>query len=287
MTPTLDWGYEYAVVRPDHYRIDYVINPHMDVRHQPDPAAALRQWQAMIGAMKAAGATVHELDQRADSPDMVYAMNLGMPLRIPVGDRVVMSHMRHDERRNETGTAATAFQELGFAPYTLGRLGSGPYFEAGDAFAWRGDLVVGHGPRTNAHALDLLAQRLNVTVHAARITHPAMYHLDLCFCPLTVEAALICPEALEADSAARMLELVPDPIVLSVDEAMTFAANSIVIGDTVLMPAGTPPRVIAEVEARGLAVVTLVMDEFHLGGGSIRCLTNPMDITVGRDLLLR
>ncbi len=26
------------------------------------------------------------------------------------------------------------------------------------------------------------------------------------------------------------------------------------------------------------------VDEFHKGGGSVRCLTNPLDITLGRDL---
>jgi hypothetical protein len=26
------------------------------------------------------------------------------------------------------------------------------------------------------------------------------------------------------------------------------------------------------------------MDELHKGGGSIRCLTNPLDIVVGRDV---
>ncbi len=26
------------------------------------------------------------------------------------------------------------------------------------------------------------------------------------------------------------------------------------------------------------------MSEFHLAGGSIRCLTNPVDLTLGRDL---
>jgi len=31
----------------------------------------------------------------------------------------------------------------------------------------------------------------------------------------------------------------------------------------------------------------LDLGEFHLGGGSIRCLTNPVDLTLGRDLVVR
>ena len=34
----------------------------------------------------------------------------------------------------------------------------------------------------------------------------------------------------------------------------------------------------------GFAVELVDVSEFHKGGGSIRCLTNPVDIQVGRDL---
>jgi hypothetical protein len=31
-------------------------------------------------------------------------------------------------------------------------------------------------------------------------------------------------------------------------------------------------------------VVEVDVSEFHKGGGSIRCLTNPVDVTLGRDV---
>ena len=36
----LSWGRRYVMVRPDHFRVDYQINPFMDVARQPDPALA-------------------------------------------------------------------------------------------------------------------------------------------------------------------------------------------------------------------------------------------------------
>jgi hypothetical protein len=36
----------------------------------------------------------------------------------------------------------------------------------------------------------------------------------------------------------------------------------------------------------GFAVVEVDVSEFHKGGGSIRCLTNPVDVTLGRDVPL-
>ena len=50
-----------------------------------------------------------------------------------------------------------------------------------------------------------------------------------------------------------------------------------------LLPA-CPPRVRARLEAWGFRVVLLDLSELHKGGGSVRCLTNPTDLVVGRDL---
>jgi N-dimethylarginine dimethylaminohydrolase len=82
-----------------------------------------------------------------------------------------------------------------------------------------------------------------------------------------------------------VLDLVPEPLVLTEEEALTtFCANSVVVGSTVVMPA-CPDRVRAQLEQWGFEVVVVDVSEFHLGGGSIRCLTNPVDVTLGRDLL--
>src|SRR4051794_37744776 len=41
---SLAWGRRYVMVRPDHFRVDYRINPYMDLDDQPDPALAMAQW---------------------------------------------------------------------------------------------------------------------------------------------------------------------------------------------------------------------------------------------------
>jgi N-dimethylarginine dimethylaminohydrolase len=287
----LGWGRHYVAVEPTHFRVDYVINPFMDPHVQPDPALAMRQWRTMVDTLRALGATVDVVPQRPDAPDMVYAMNLGLGLVREDGDpHVVMSHMRYPQRRMEGLTARPWFEEHGFAPTALGGDGVGPHFEAGDAFAFGDALVVGYGPRTEEAALERLATDLGVRVRGLRITHPGMYHLDLAFCPLDATRALVCPDAFDDASAAAVLDLVPDPIVLTEQEALTtFAANSIVLPSstgvsTVVMP-GCPDRVRAELEAAGFEVVVLDLSEFHKGGGSIRCLTNPVDVRLGRDLV--
>lgn len=278
----LPWGRHYAAVSPDHFRVDYVINPFMDPASQPDPRYARRQWERMVGALRGLGARVDVLGQRPDSPDMVFAMNLGLAVASADGmdRRVVMSRMRYAERRAEGLSAAPWFAGRGARAVELAGEAS---FEAGDAFAFGGELVVGHGPRTAEPALHALAAELEVRVRGVRIVHPAMYHLDLAFNPLDSRRAMVCPAALDPASAEALLALVPEPLVLSEEEALTFVANSVVVDRTVLAPA-CPPRVREVLEGWGFTVVLLDVSEFHKGGGSVRCLTNPLDLRLGRDL---
>ncbi|QBR93081.1 dimethylarginine dimethylaminohydrolase family protein [Nocardioides euryhalodurans] len=285
MGEQLAWGTTYVAVRPDHFRVEYQINPFMDPTVQPDPARAREQWDTLVATIEELGGTVHVLDQRPDAPDMVYAMNLGLGVERHDGTRhVVLSHMRYAERRMETLTAQPWFAGLGATTSYVGRDGVGAHFEAGDAFAFGDALVVGYGPRTEELGLKHLATDLGVRVRGLRITHPGMYHLDLAFCPIDSTRAIVCPDAFDEASAAALMAMVPEPLVLTEAEALsTFAANSIVVGDTVLMPA-CPDHVRAQLEDWGYAVRILDLSEFHKGGGSIRCLTNPLDVRLGRDL---
>ncbi|HEY3530529.1 MAG TPA: arginine deiminase family protein [Nocardioides sp.] len=288
----LAWGRRYVMVRPDHFRIDYAINPFMDPADQPDPHRAMAQWVDLVSTIERLGGTVEVVPQRPDAPDMVYAMNLGLGVLRPDGPdhlqaHVVMSHMRYAERRMETLSAQTWFERSGRSTSYVGSDGVGAHLEAGDVFAWGDALVAGFGPRTEELALKHLATELGVRVRGVRITHPAMYHLDLAFCPLDERRAMVALGAFDDESAAALLELVPEPLVLTDDEALTtFCANSIVLDRTVVMPAGAPERVATQLVAWGFDVVEVDVSEFHKGGGSVRCLTNPVDVTLGRDLPL-
>jgi N-dimethylarginine dimethylaminohydrolase len=224
------------------------------------------------------------VEARGDAPDMVYAMNLGLAFASTSGARVALSHMRYAERRMETVSADTWFGGAGFTPTYVGADGVGAHFEAGDAFPFGGGLLVGYGPRTEKLALKHLASEFDIRVHGLALTSAAMYHLDLAFCPLDARRALVCPSAFDEPSRRALLDLVPEPILVTEEEALaTFCTNSVVVGRTVVMPA-CPDRVRSQLGRAGFRVVVVDVSEFHKGGGSVRCLTNPLDITMGRDL---
>ena len=292
---SLAWGRHYVMVEPTHFRVDYRINPFMDPSDQPDRGLALAQWHTLVETIQRLGGTVHVLPQRPDAPDMVYAMNLGLAVARRRGDggtgkHVVLSHMRYPERRMETASAQAWFAGQGCTTSYVGRHGVGAHLESGDVFPFGDGLVAGFGPRTEELALKHLAADLGVRVRGLRLTHPGMYHLDLAFCPLDDRRAIVCPDALDAASADTLMRLVPEPLVLTEEEALTtFAANSVVVPSatggpaTVVMPAA-PDHVRDRLEHWGFDVELVDVSEFHKGGGSIRCLTNPLDIEVGRDL---
>jgi len=286
----LTWGRHYLVVSATHYRIEYQINPFMDLDQQPQPERVAEQWDDLCRALTEAGARVELLPGRPDTPDMVYAMNLGQVWHRAGRGHVLMSNMRFPQRRAETQTAAAWFADHGYQVHWLGQLQPDgrqldpdgaltPVFEAGDAFWWRGELLVGWGPRTEQSAIARVGEALGVPTHPVETTYPAMFHLDLSFCPLTSDTAMICPAALDPASAAELLSVIPDPIELSIEQALTFAANAVVVGDVVL-GAGLDPKLTDALTGRGLQTRQVDLGQFHLGGGSLRCLTSPLDITL-------
>lgn len=285
MSTSLSWGRHYLMTEPTHYRIDYAINPFMDTEIQPDPGRARAQWDTLKATIEESGGRVDVIAPREDSPDMVYAMNLGFAATLADGrSHVLLSHMRFPERRNETNSAVEWFATNGWGTAYVGKDGVGPTFEAGDVFPFAGHLVAGTGPRTDEMALKTLATEMDVRVLGVRTTHSGMYHLDLAFCPLDERRAIICPDALAPESAQALLDLVPEPLVITEEEALsTFAANSIVIGRTIVMPS-CPDRIRPVLEGWGFTIRIVEMSELHLGGGSVRCVTNPLDIVVGRDV---
>ena len=218
---------------------------------------------------------------------MVYAMNLGFVVEPAEGrfvtssaGHVVLSHMRYAERRMETSSAATWFAGRGFTTSYVGRDGVGAHLEAGDAFAWGDALVVGYGPRTEELALKSWPPSSvsgsagcgSPTRGCTTSTSPSARS--------TSGGRWSAPAAFDDASAAALLALVPEPLVLTEEEALTtFCANSIVIGRTVRDAGRRPERRRARSSRTGASRSSRsTCREFHKGGGSIRCLTNPIDV---------
>lgn len=271
----MDWGRRYLLCSPEHFSVTYSINPWMDTTVAVDRDRALEQWHALVATLAAAGAAVETLPPLPGVPDLVFTANAG----IADGRRFVPARMRHPERQAETPYVAAWFAERGYDIVDLYAAGSHQE-GAGDALPFRATLVAGYRARSSASACAALARRTGRDVVAVELSDPRYYHVDLTFCPLDADRAIVFPGAWDRASRARIRELVPAPLVLDEAEAATFCANSVVVGRTVVMPA-CPPGVGRQLEAWGFEVALVDVSEFTKAGGAVRCLTLALDVDLG------
>jgi N-dimethylarginine dimethylaminohydrolase len=278
---TLGWGRRYLLCRPDHFTVAYEINPFMHVQVHPDPEVAAAQFEGLVTALRAAGAEVEFLDAVAGLPDLVFTANAG----VVDGDVFVPSLFRHPERQGETPYDTAWFATAGYRVTPLS--GTEPFEGAGDVLPFGGGpgadhgavLVAGYRTRSTVGAHARLGALLGVPVRTVELVDERFYHVDLVFCPLDDRRALIAPQGLDRYGCRVLDELVPEPVWLTDDEALSFCANSVVVDDIVIMP-GCTPRLGRILEDAGLSVVVAPVGEFLKAGGGCRCLTLALDVAL-------
>jgi N-dimethylarginine dimethylaminohydrolase len=281
----LEWGRRYLMCPPRHFGVLYEINPWMSREVSVDPDRALAQWEGLVATLEAAGAEVVVMEPESDVPDLVFTANAG----VVNGDQFVPSHFRHPERRPETPINAAWFAKRGWQvdhlPAELDHEGAGDALpvtpEAGRG-PGRTVLLSGYSFRSDAGAATELSTLLACPVRPIQLVDPRLYHLDLTFCPLDARRAIVAPLGWDTYGRKVIETLVPEPLVLSDDETLSFCANSVVVGTTIVMPA-IPPRVGRQLEAWGFTVVGCQVGEFLKAGGGCRCMTLALDVRVSPD----
>src|SRR3954469_15616464 len=112
---------------PDHYGIEYEINPWMNRSLGAVRELAYAQWHALRDALTAHGAAVEELAPHPGLPDLVFTANAGLVFR----GRFLSSRFKHAVRARESPVFDAWFAGHGFA---VDHLPDGLYHEgAGDA----------------------------------------------------------------------------------------------------------------------------------------------------------
>lgn len=270
---SLKWGRHYLMCPPDHFAVTYEINPWMSISVPADADLAREQWTRLVTVLRGLGATVDLLIPQPDMPDLVFTANAA----VVEGKRALLANFAHKERLPELPVNQKWLTSAGFEVLKLPR--KHRQEGAGDALPFAGGLVAGHGIRSDLEACKTMARLLDVAVYPVELVDERMYHVDLAFCPLDENRAMVAPDAFSPSSRDLLFELISEPLVLDLDEALEFCANSVVIGDTVVMPSA-PVRVAKQLEQWGFNVVELDMSEFQKAGGAARCLTLPLDVTL-------
>lgn len=255
---------------PQYYGIEYEINPWMNRLVTSEPATSLRQWQALVDTVQDLGATVELIEPVAGLPDLVFTANAGLIYR----NTFISSRFRHSVRQAETPHFERWARANDFEVVTLP---AGAHFEgAGDALFCGSTLFAGYRFRSDAKSHLWIGTYLDVAVLPLELVDPRFYHLDTCFCPLTLESAIYYPGAFDEYGRSVLRDRIPELIEVSAEEAVTFSCNAVVIDRTVILNEGAP-RLARALEDWGFAVRPLRLTEFIKAGGSAKCLTLRLD----------
>jgi N-dimethylarginine dimethylaminohydrolase len=255
---------------PDHYGIEYEINPWMSRSRGSTPEKARRQWLRLCETLGELGVTVELMTPQPGLPDLVFTANAGLVF----GRRFFSSSFRHEVRARETPYFDAWFAGHGF---TVEHLPEGMYFEgAGDALFCGTALFAGYRIRSDVRGHQHLGKILGRQVLPLELVNPYYYHLDTCFCPLAPGEALYYPEAFDAYGKKVLQTHIPRLLAVQEEEAKRFGCNAVVVGKTVVTNSGCE-RLAEDLRAWGYEPIAVELAEFLKAGGSAKCLTLRLD----------
>jgi lysine-ketoglutarate reductase/saccharopine dehydrogenase-like protein (TIGR00300 family) len=260
----------FLMCAPDHYDVDYVINPWMEGNiHKSSRDRAVEQWRQLYHVLKDK-AIVDLVTPEQGWPDMVFTANAGLVL----GENVVLSRFLHKERQGEEPYFKQWFADNGYTVYELPK--DLPFEGAGDALFDREGrwLWAGYGFRSELDSHPYLAKWLDTEVISLRLIDERFYHLDTCFCPLSGGYLLYYPLAFDSYSN-RVIEMrIPPEKRIAIDEtdATNFACNAVNVGPILIMNQASN-SLKQRLAGIGFEVIETPLTEFLKAGGAAKCLT--------------
>jgi N-dimethylarginine dimethylaminohydrolase len=256
--------------QPDHFAIEYEINPWMNVRVGSDDDLARRQWTAHYQALERLGVSVDLIEPVPGLPDLVFTANAGLVYR----DLFIGSRFRYGVRQGEAPYFENWARSRGLQ---VVELPPGYNFEgAGDALFCGETLIGGYRFRSDVKSHHWIGERLGVEVLPLELIDPRFYHIDTCFCPLAPDRALYYPGAFDEYGRSVLRDRIPHLIEVAIDEAVSFSCNAVVVGKTVILNDGAP-KLAEDLRRQGFSVQLLGFSEFIKSGGSAKCLTFRVD----------
>ena len=259
---------DYVMCPPEHFAVEYVINPWMDPDRPVDVELALRQWEELKRTYERLGHAVSVVPAQPGLPDMVFAANSGTV----IGGRVLGSRFRAEQRAAEAEHFRRWFAANGYRQIVMpSRIN-----EAEGDFAWTGGLLLaGTGFRTDPEAHAEAQEALGVPVVSLRLVDARFYHLDTALFVLEQgEHPQIAyyPAAFSAGSRRVLERLFPDAVVADAADAECLGLNGVSDGRHVVLPLEAT-GLAAKLRARGYEPIHVDISELRKSGGGPKCCT--------------
>lgn len=238
-----------------------------------DRAAALAQYEEMVGAYRDAGVEVHFLEARDELAYGVYARDSSF--MTPFG--AVPCQLANPRRRGEYTTTLRFYIEHEIPVYDLVSAGN---FEGGDFNAIEpGCVLIGYtGGRSEEIAARQVGgwmEREGLEVKYAPIDE-FYVHIDLMVCMLAPKLAAVCLDTTDDGVVAwlrrKQIEIVP----CSFRETMGLGCNVVALGNDRVLSTSFATDLNERLRALGFTVYDPCVDQFLWAGGGVHCMAQPL-----------
>ena len=255
---------------PEHFVVEYAINPWMDVTSPVDTELALKQWQGLRETLQRLGHEVHVLAPEIGLPDMVYAANGAFTVDgVVYGARYRFPQRTLEEAAHKRFYAST-FADWRFVAPSYVNEGEGDFAYLPAAYG--GMVLAGHGFRTEPLAHAEAQDALSRPVVSLRLVDPRFYHLDVALAAIDDENVAYFPGAFAESSQRVLRQLFPDAIEASATDAAVLGLNAVSDGHHVVMPVQAT-GLAKQLAERGYEPVPVDLSELLKAGGGPKCCT--------------
>ncbi|AYQ24013.1 MULTISPECIES: dimethylarginine dimethylaminohydrolase family protein [Enterococcus] len=230
------------------------------------------EWQTLVDAYKANEVIVHEVDAYKELEVQTFARDFGAMVK----EGAIIGQFRHPARQKETEVYEEKLKELGVP--IIARVNAG-CFEGGDF--WMIDehtLAFGLVDRTDQAGVDNLREQLakyGYTVVGVPVP-PANLHLDMVF---NIVAEKVCIAATEQlpYNFIQMLKRRNFKII-DVPSELVFkhGCNVQALGNGKVLGIENNKSVNEAMEAEGIKVIKLPLEQILKAGGGPHCMTYPV-----------
>jgi N-dimethylarginine dimethylaminohydrolase len=255
----------YLMCPPEHFTVQYVINPWMDPARPVDTVRAMAQWRNLRKTFTGLGHQVRTISAEPGLPDMVFAANGGTV----IGGQVLGARFRYPQREPESAAYLRWFQQHGFPlavpPRSINE-GEGDIIFAGHS------VIAGYGFRSDEAVAPQLAGLFGLPVVSVRLIDPRFYHLDTALCVLDADTAAYYPAAFDDAGRVALAAQFAELIEAKDTDAEVLGLNAVSDGRHVVLPASAL-GLAGQLADRGFEPVPVDVSEFLRAGGGPKCCT--------------
>lgn len=252
-------------------------NIYMQMAQAVDPQRASAQHQALARALARAGIPTHTFAGDPDTPDAVFPNNVFAT----APGRLIIGAMRHPVRQREAERAdirawfrsLLGYREidLSLQPVVAELTGSLVIDRA------RGVGYCGLSERCDRAGAAAMARAFGLAHVLVFELAKGEYHTNVVMSALAGRGLLLCPDGFADPEVAAALAGSDGSVVIDASEKAGYVGNCIALGERGLWLSACAMRALrpasrSAIEALGLTIHSVELDELEKAGGSLRCM---------------